>query len=68
MSLGIILFIAASIDYDLFLRDITQTYTQSKIFLNRKFFIRSSPELKLSNNSILKVIKPFDDVSEIDAY
>jgi hypothetical protein len=68
MSQRIILFIATSIAYDLFLRDITQVYTQSKISLNRQFFIRLSAELELSNDAILRIIKSLYDVSEIDAH
>jgi hypothetical protein len=44
-------------DCHLYLRDITQAYVQSKTPLNREFFIRSSRELNLSKNSILRVVK-----------
>ncbi len=64
MSQRIILALAAITKHDLYLRDITQTYVQSKISLNREFFIRSFSELDLSERSILKVIKPLYDVSE----
>jgi hypothetical protein len=49
MSQRIILVIAASISeiHHLYLRNITQIYTQSKIPLNRMFFIRSFPDLNL---------------------
>jgi hypothetical protein len=68
MSQRIILALAAIIKHNLYLRDITQTYVQSKTFLNREFFIRSSFELDLSEESILKVIKPLYDVSETEAH
>jgi hypothetical protein len=66
MSQRIILALTACIisDCHLYLRDITQTYVQSKTFLNREFFIRSSLELDLSEKSILKVIKSLYDVFE----
>jgi hypothetical protein len=68
ISQRIILFIATSIHYDLFLRDITQTYTLSKTSLNRKLFIRSSSKLELLDDSILRIIKSLYDVLEIDAH
>jgi hypothetical protein len=68
MSQRIILFIATSIDYDLFLRDITQVYTQSKISLNRQFFIRFSAELELSDDAILRIIKSLYEVSKVEAH
>jgi hypothetical protein len=68
MSQRIILVIAASTNHHLYLRNITQTYTQSKSPLNRMFFIRSSPDLNLSDDAILRVIKPLYDVSEIEAH
>jgi hypothetical protein len=64
MSQRIILVIAASINHRLYLRDITQIYTQSKSPLNRMFFIRSSLDLNLSDDAILRVIKSLYDVSE----
>jgi hypothetical protein len=64
MSQRIILIIAASINYDLYLRDIIQAYTQSKTSLNRQFFIRSSSGLRLSDDSILRIIKLLYDVSK----
>jgi hypothetical protein len=70
MSQRIILAIAASIskNHHLYLRDITQTYTQSKSFLNRIFFIRSLFDLDLFDDAILRIIKLFYDVSEIEAH
>jgi hypothetical protein len=70
MSQRIILVIAASTNYHLYLRNITQTYTQSKSSLNRMFFIRSSFDLDidLSDDAILRVIKPLYDVSEAKAH
>jgi hypothetical protein len=68
MSQRIILVIAASINHHLYLRNITQTYTQSKSSLNRMFFIRSSSDLNLSDDAILRIIKSLYDVSEAKAH
>jgi hypothetical protein len=72
MSQRIILAVTASISkkHHLYLRDITQTYTQSKSSLNRMFSIRSSFDLEIdfSDDAILKVIKPVYDVSEAKAH
>jgi hypothetical protein len=69
MSQRIILALASSIsDCYLYLRDITQAYVQSSTSLNRIFFIRSSLELELSDESILRVIKSLYEVFEIDAH
>jgi hypothetical protein len=55
-------------DINIYLRDITQAYIQSKSDLNRNFYIRSSSKLiKLLDASldcILKVIKPLYEVLE----
>jgi hypothetical protein len=48
----------------LYLRDITQAYTQSKTQLNRNFFVRPPAELKLTDGLILRVIKPLYGVPE----
>ncbi len=70
MSQRIILALTACImsDCHLYLRNITQTYVQSKIFLNRQFFIRSLLELDLSKNSILRVVKFLYDVLETETH
>ncbi len=68
MSQRIILVIVASINHHLYLRNITETYTQSKSSLNRMFFIRSSFDLNLSDNAILRIIKSLYDVSEVKAH
>jgi hypothetical protein len=69
MSQRIILALTAFIpDCHLYLRDITQAYVQSKTPLNRQFFIRSPPELDLSKDSILRVVKPLYDVPEAGAH
>ncbi len=70
MSQRIILVIAASIseNHHLYLRNITQTYTQSKSSLNRMFFIRSFFDLNLSDDAILRIIKPLYDVSKAKAH
>jgi hypothetical protein len=70
MSQRIILVLTACIisDCHLYLRNITQPYVQSKISLNREFFIRSFFELDLSKNSILRVVKSLYDVLETRAH
>jgi hypothetical protein len=72
MSQRIILAIVASINenHHLYLRNITQTYTQSKSSLNRMFFIRSSFDLDIDlfDDAILRIIKSLYDVSEAKAH
>jgi hypothetical protein len=68
MSQRIILVIAASINHRLYLRNITQTYIQSKSLLNRMFFIRSLFDLNLLDDAILRIIKSLYDVSEAKAH
>ncbi len=68
MSQRIILVIAASTNHRFYLRDIIQTYTQSKSSLNRMFFIRSFFDLNLSDDAILRIIKSLYDVSEAKAH
>jgi hypothetical protein len=70
MSQRIIFVITVNINHHLYLRNITQTYIQSKSSLNRMFFIRSSLDLDidLSDDAILKVIKSLYDVSEAKAH
>jgi hypothetical protein len=69
MSQRIILVITASMnDCHLYLKNITQTYTQSKSLLNRMFFIRSLSDLNLSDDAILRIIKSLYDVSEIETH
>ncbi len=55
---------------NLYLRDITQVYVQSRSNLNRNFYVQSSPKLvelmRIFNDCILKVIKPLYDVSKAD--
>ncbi len=69
MSQRIILVIAACTSHcHLYLRDITQTYVQSKTPLNKEFFIRSLSELNLSKNSILRVVKFLYDVLETETH
>ncbi len=69
MSQRIILTLTAcTSDCHLYLRDIIQTYVQSKILLNRQFFIRSSLELNLSSDSILRVVKSLYEVLETEAH
>ncbi len=68
MSQHIILVVAAIIKHNLYLRDVTQTYVQSKTSLNKEFFIRLSPELDLSKNLILRVIRSLYGVPEAEAH
>jgi hypothetical protein len=70
MSQRIILALTACIilNCHLYLKNITQAYVQSKISLNRQFFIRSSLELDLSERSILKVIKSLNEVFETETH
>ncbi len=68
MSQRIILVLTVITKHDLYLRDIIQTYVQSKIFLNRAFFIRSLSELDLSKNSILRVVKSLYNVLETETH
>jgi hypothetical protein len=64
-SQRLILSLAAVLpDTTLYLRDITQAYTQSKTQLNRNFFVRPPAELKLKDRSILRVVKPLYGVPE----
>jgi hypothetical protein len=54
----------------LYLRDIIQTYVQSRSILNRDFYVQSSSELiklmRIFNDCILKMIKSLYDVSKAD--
>ncbi|KAI1002382.1 hypothetical protein K3495_g5815 [Podosphaera aphanis] len=53
---------------NLYLRDISQAYVKSATKLNRDFFIRPPPELKvelgLEENALLKAVKPLYGVPE----
>jgi hypothetical protein len=72
MSQRIILAIAANIseNHHLYLRNITQIYTQSKSSLYRMFFIRPSSDLDIDffDDAILRIIKSLYDVSEARAH
>ncbi len=59
---------ACTSDCHLYLRNITQAYVQSKISLNREFFIRSLFELNLSKRSILKIIKSLYEMLETETH
>jgi hypothetical protein len=48
----------------LYLRDITQAYTQSTTRLNRTFFVRPPVEMNMEKGTILRVIKPLYGVPE----
>lgn len=65
VSQRLILALAATIQgTGLYLRDITQAYTQSKTDLNRQFYVRPPIELELPKGTILRVIKPLYGVPE----
>ncbi len=70
MSQRIILVLTMCIIFQchLYLRNITQVYVQSKISLNREFFIRSFFEFDLSEKLILKIIKSLYEVSETETH
>jgi hypothetical protein len=55
---------------NLYLRNITQTYVQSRSILNRNFYVQSSSKLNklmsIFNDCILKMIKSLYDVSKAD--
>jgi hypothetical protein len=52
-------------DSKLYLRDVTQAYTQSTTLLNRDFYVRPPPELAdVFQSSILKVIRPLYGIPE----
>ena len=42
----------------MYLRDISQAYVQSIIYLNREFYVRPPVKLGLDSNAILKIMKP----------
>ena len=65
VSQRLILALAVTIgNTELYLRDITQAYMQSKTQLNRQFYVRPPAELKLQKGTILRVIKPLYGVPE----
>ena len=68
MSQRLILTLIVSMSHlSFFLRDISQVYVQSIISLTRKFFIRSSVELRLGD-AILKIIKSLYEISEAEIH
>lgn len=50
--------------HSIYCRDISQTYTQSKTFLAREFFVSPPAELNLPPNMILKVLHPLYGIPE----
>lgn len=48
----------------LYLRDISQAYVQSTTYLNRVFFVRPPPEVKMSPGTIWQVLKPLYGIPE----
>ena len=68
MNQRLILTLTANMSHlNLFFRNIFQIYVQSIISLAKKFFIRSSVELRLGD-AILKIIKSFYEVSEAETH
>ena len=51
-------------DIHLYLRDISQAYVQSATNLNREFYVRPPRELQISDDSVLKVVKPLYGIPE----
>ena len=69
MNQRLILTLTASMSHlSLFLRNISQAYVQSSISLTREFFIRSSAELDFGDGAILKIIKSFYEVFEVEVH
>ena len=64
MNQRLILVLAAIIGHELYFWDIFQAYVQSAISLTREFYIRSSVELGLKLDHVLKMIKSLYGVSE----
>ena len=50
--------------HQLHLRDITQAYVQSETSLIREFYVEPPSEMGLSNNVVLKVMKPLYSIPE----
>ncbi|KAI0999447.1 hypothetical protein K3495_g8752 [Podosphaera aphanis] len=51
-------------DVNIYLRDISQAYTQSKSSLARDFFIRAPEEMGLPSNMVLEVVLPLYGIPE----
>ncbi|POS88265.1 hypothetical protein EPUL_000613 [Erysiphe pulchra] len=51
-------------NHNLYLRDITQAYVQSRTQLIRDFYIKPSIELGLKKDTLLKVVKPLYGIPE----
>ena len=68
MSQRLILALYANTEYELYLRDITQAYTQSTTLLNREIYIRAPQELGIDKDSVLKVIRPLYGIPEAGAH
>ena len=64
-SQRLILCLTASFpDRNLYIRDISQAYVQSKSYLNRRFYVKPPKELDLGNGNILRVLRPLYGVPE----
>ena len=68
MSQRLILALCASTQHELYLRDITQAYTQSATLLNREIYVRAPQELGIEKNLVLKIIRPLYGIPEVGAH
>ncbi len=70
VSQRLIICLAVILSMKLYLKDIIQTYVQSRSTLNKDFYVQLSSELikliRIFNDCILKVIKSLYDVSKAD--
>ncbi|KAI0994749.1 hypothetical protein K3495_g13433 [Podosphaera aphanis] len=64
MSQRLILSLALYNNFDIFTRDISQAYTQSKSQIARDFYVRPLKELGLPADTLLKVLRPLYGVPE----
>ncbi|KAI1008166.1 hypothetical protein K3495_g77 [Podosphaera aphanis] len=68
MSQRLILSLALYNNFDIFTRDISQAYTQSKSHLARDFYVRPPKELALPADTLLKVLRPLYGVPEVGTH
>ena len=69
VSQRLILCLAASIQgLDIYLRDISQAYTQSHTSLIRNFYIWPPPELYLPPGILLKILQPLYGIPEVGTH
>lgn len=63
-SQRVVLVFALALDLGIFLRDISQAYTQSTSVLNRRVFIRAPAEMNLSKEYVVEVLLPLYGIPE----